>query len=226
MPTTTIPDVELVRVGNWASAMSGRVPITGDDLDEMVRAAQDAQVDYAPVKLGHVDPRFDGEPALGWIRNLRRVGDVLLGDLADVPEKMVEVARSAFRRRSVEIAWGVKTPGGRKYTAALSGLALLGVTAPAVKGLADVVSRYSGSVTADSFSATEVTMLAAPTAPALDPEDRAMDDFVAGLGLSRHRPRRVPDTVWSGGPTAVPAVSDRAMDDFVASLHLAGPRPR
>jgi hypothetical protein len=140
----TIPDVELVRVGNWASAMSGRVPITGDDLDDMVRAAQDSEIDRGPVKIGHVDPRFDGEPALGWISNVRRVGDRIVADLSDVPAKLAAVVKHAFPRRSVEIAWGVKTPGGANYKAALSGVALLGVTTPAVKGLADVVSRYSG----------------------------------------------------------------------------------
>jgi hypothetical protein len=146
--TVTIPDVELVRVGNWASALSGRVPITGDDLDAMVAAASDPEVDHAPLRIGHVDPRFDGEPALGWLSNVRRVGDSLVADLTDVPAKLAATIRSAFRRRSAEIAWGVKTPAGRTYRAALSGLALLGVTPPAVKGLADVTSRYSGAATA------------------------------------------------------------------------------
>jgi hypothetical protein len=208
MGGVTIPGVELCRVGNWASALSGRVSMTGSDLDAMVAASRDAEVDQVAVRIGHVDPRFDGEPALGWVANVRRAGDVLLGDLVDVPERMAELARSAFRRRSAEIAWGVRTPGGRQYKAALSGLALLGVTAPAVKGLADVLTHYSGQVEADGFSTVEVTTLSSPppvpeepddffagtllgsrrpTVPAVSPEDAAWDDFFAGTGLDARR---------------------------------------
>lgn len=150
---TTIHDVELCAVGNWASALSGRTPIIGEDLDDMVAAAADTEVDHAPLKIGHVDPRFDGEPALGWLANVRRVGDKVVADLTDVPTKLAATVKHAFRRRSVEIAWGVKTPSGKQYRAALTGLALLGVTPPAVKGLADVTGRYSGPTnTAESRS--------------------------------------------------------------------------
>jgi hypothetical protein len=57
---------------------------------------------------------------------------------------MAHLVQTAFKRRSAEIAWGVRTPSGKTYKAALAGLALLGVTPPAVKGLADVIARYSG----------------------------------------------------------------------------------
>lgn len=152
----TIPDVEILREGNWHSGLSGRVPVTAEDLDAMVQAATDAEVDQAPLKIGHVDPRFDGEPALGWLTNIRRNGTSLVADIADAPAKMAELIQSAFRRRSAEIAWGVKTPSGKTYKAALAGLALLGVTPPAVKGLADVVSRYSG---AESDHVDRVTVI-------------------------------------------------------------------
>jgi hypothetical protein len=139
----TIHDVEILKVGNWHSGLSGRVPITAEDIGSIVDAGQDAQVDQAPVKVGHVDPRFDGEPALGWLANLRNVGGTLVGDIVDAPAKMEALIRGAFRRRSAEVAWNVTTPGGKQYRAALQGLALLGVQVPAVKGLADVAARYS-----------------------------------------------------------------------------------
>lgn len=143
-PLVTIPDVEILKVGNWHSGLSGRVPVTDDDIDAMLEAARDPEIDAGPLKIGHIDPRFDGEPALGWLSNLRKRADgTLLADIVDAPAKMETLIRSAFRRRSAEIAWGVRTPSGRTYKAALAGLALLGVTPPAVKGLADVVSRYS-----------------------------------------------------------------------------------
>lgn len=141
--TTTIPNVELVRTGTWG-ASTGVTTIDRDDLEAMLAAAQDGEVDAAPIRIGHVDPRFDGEPALGWVGNLRlsEDGNALVGDLLEVPTRLAEVIPRAFRRRSVEIAWGVRTPKGKRYRAALAGLALLGVTPPAVKGLADVLALF------------------------------------------------------------------------------------
>lgn len=154
----TIPGVELVRLGSWL-ASTGPVDVTAEDLASFVAAANDPEVDDAPLRIGHVDARFDGEPALGWLANLRVAGDRLLGDLVDVPAKLAAVIPRAFRRRSVEIAWGVRTPSGRKYRAALAGLALLGVQPPAVKGLADVVGLYglSGPLELDADNRSAFT---------------------------------------------------------------------
>lgn len=165
----TLHDVEILKVGNWASALSGRVPVTDADIADMVAAAQDPEVDHAPLKIGHIDPRFDGEPALGWLANVRAVGGTLLADITDVPAKLAATVQAAFRRRSAEIAWAVKTPSGKTYRAALSGLALLGVTPPAVKGLADIMSRYSAPpsesvgavVTIDGDTDTKAVAMAA-----------------------------------------------------------------
>jgi hypothetical protein len=148
-PTTvTIRDVELVQLGTWR-ASTGDTTIGADDLASMLAAASDPEVDQAAMRIGHIDPRFDGEPALGWVRNLRQVGNKLVGDLVDVPAKLAEIIPRALRRRSVEIAWGYKTPSGKTYKAALTGLALLGVTPPAVKGLADVLARYTEAPSID-----------------------------------------------------------------------------
>lgn len=147
MATMTIRGVELVRAGTW-NASTGRVTISPADLDNMVTASANPEIDGAPIKLGHVDPRFDGEPALGWVKNLRLSSDgtVLVGDLVDVPAQLADIIPSAYPRRSVEIAW-MKDQGG----AVLTGLALLGVTPPAVKGLADV---YRVAATEDARTDT------------------------------------------------------------------------
>lgn len=172
MATTTIRAVELVRVGTW-HASTGTTRITREDLAAVVAAHADPEIDHAPLKLGHTDKRFgDGEPALGWVENLRLAdgGDTLLGDLVDVPAKLAEIAPAAYRRRSVELAFGVRTPAGKAYRAVLTGLALLGVSPPAVKGLADVLALYSGSLTVASQTAIEVVegVGSAQTVAALD----------------------------------------------------------
>lgn len=140
----TVKGVELVKAGRW-QGLTGPVELTTEDLADAVAAARDPEVDHAALKLGHVDPRFDGQPAAGWVENLRlsEDGRTMLGDLVDMPTKLAAIMPTAYRRRSVELRREVTTPSGKKYRAVLSGLALLGVTAPAVKGLADVLTHYA-----------------------------------------------------------------------------------
>lgn len=143
--TVTIRDVELVRAGTW-DAITGRVTITPDELDDIVAAAADPEVDAAPIKIGHLGAWAnlgDSAPALGWVANVRRTADDrVVGDLVDVPQRLAAILPKAFRRRSVEMLANVRTVGGKVYKLALTGLALLGVAPPAVKGLADLLALY------------------------------------------------------------------------------------
>lgn len=143
--TVTIRDVELVRAGTW-DAITGRVTITPDELDDIVAAAADPEVDAAPIKIGHLGAWADlgdSAPALGWVANVRRTDDNrVVGDLVDVPQRLAAILPKAFRRRSVEMLANVRTVGGKVYKLALTGLALLGVAPPAVKGLADLLALY------------------------------------------------------------------------------------
>lgn len=149
-PLVTLHDVELCRVGTW-SASTGQANVDATMLASVIAANADPEVDLAPAHFGHYDARFpaltDGEPAVGWVENLRERAGTLIGDLTRVPAKMADVIRSAYRRRSVELAENVRTPSGKVYPHALIGLGLLGVAPPAVKGLADVVARYSAGTT-------------------------------------------------------------------------------
>lgn len=149
--TVTLEDVELCATGTW-NASTGPAPITAEDLHAIVAAAQDPLVDHAPAHPGHFDQRFpaltDGEPALGWVvpeRVVERNGThVLVGRIENVPFRLAEVMRKAWRRRSVEVARRVRGSNG-EHPMVLRGVGLLGVQAPAVKGLADVVARYSAA---------------------------------------------------------------------------------
>lgn len=163
----TIPDVELVSVGmDWPSA-SGDITIRFDHLrDAMVAANEDPHVVPPRLKIGHVDPRFsdpddpghnpfyDGEPAVGSVRNLRLTNDgaTLVGDYVEVPAWLAEALPSAYPSRSIEGAyqppeeslgkpegrWDVVTPGGKRYSFVLTACALLGVQRPAVQDLDDL----------------------------------------------------------------------------------------
>ncbi len=144
--TTTFKDVQLVKAGTWGG-MTGRSTITAEDLADAVAAYADPEIDRGVLKIGH-DGDLNlatGQPALGWIENLKLSADkqTLIGDLTDIPSKLAEIIPRAFRRRSVEMTLGATTPSGKTYRAALTGLALLGAKAPAVKGLDDILRLYA-----------------------------------------------------------------------------------
>jgi hypothetical protein len=159
----TVKHVALCRVGTWG-ASTGPTVITPDVMASMIEAS--TEVGRAVVKIGHRDPRFnnpvfDGDPVYGQVTNLSREGDVLYGDLVNVPEELAESMKSAYPNRSVEIAWGMKLKDAagavkKQFKAALIGLALLGRTPPAVQGLSalslgDTIA--SGVTDADFVSA-------------------------------------------------------------------------
>lgn len=144
--TTTIKGVELVKVGDWLSA-AGQAKVEEIHLSDAVNASIDPEVDASPIVIGH-EGSFklgDAHPAAGWVENLRLSDDkkTMLGDLVGIPTKLASIIPRAFRRRSVEMNLGVSTPGGKTYAAALTALALLGAKAPAVKGLADIMTIYA-----------------------------------------------------------------------------------
>jgi hypothetical protein len=164
----TIPGVELVASGDWHGTVNGvakMTRVTAAELADMAAAALDPEVDHAPVKIGHFGAWADlgdSAPSLGWVRNHRvemraplgpdgkpagAPRPTLVGDLTDVPAGLADVMPKAFRRRSAEFVTAkpgapITTPSGRSYAAVLTGLALLGVQPPAVKGLNDVLALY------------------------------------------------------------------------------------
>lgn len=167
MPTQAIRGVELVTTGSWA-ASTGQATITRGELEAMLEAGRDQLLDRAPIKLGHRsalnDPVGDGEPAYGWVIPTRvgpstsQPGETsLYGDLVGIPGKLAAAIPTAYRRRSVEVAYAVKARSGKAYAAVLTAIALLGITKPAVKGLADVVALYGADgVTTDHVDRLEV----------------------------------------------------------------------
>jgi hypothetical protein len=135
--------VELVRPGTWDLAR-GKQTFT----DQMLRDAADFYAasggQRIPLGFGHRDSRFDGEPAFGWLANVRYeqddTGPVLLGDLVDMDDWVAAAAPDRWPHRSVEGVMGV-TFDGREYGLALTRLALLGSTPPGIpvlKSLSDV----------------------------------------------------------------------------------------
>lgn len=136
----TVPNVELLEVGDdWATS-TGVFSFTYDDLVSAIQSQEDPAVRTPIVKLGHVDPRFDGQPSLGRIENLRLTtnGQTLIGDLVGVPAWLAKVMAAAYPRRSIEgwVQWETRT--GNTWPFVLTGVALLGTEYPAIDTLEDL----------------------------------------------------------------------------------------
>lgn len=162
--------VELARAGTWDLVTGGRRTFTVADFDDIVAAS--AEFGAATIRPGHTDPRFDGEPALGRVDNLRVVGDRLVGDLVDLPSWMASRrAAAAYPNRSIEGYSNVTSDTGRRYRMVLTSLALLGVTAPAIDGLAALPAAVAAAARragAEPFAAAAASMDLAE--PSVDPD--------------------------------------------------------
>lgn len=131
---------ELKGVEIFATGKHNGDDFSESDLDSM--AAAHKVLDFKPpIKQGH---RKDtpGEPALGYVENVRRVGTKLLADFVDMPDIVMDaLRRKSYNRVSSEVYFDL-TRGGEKYKRALKAVALLGAEIPAVAGLAPLSSLF------------------------------------------------------------------------------------
>lgn len=175
----TVPDVEIVAAGTWKLS-TGEVTFTAEDLAAAVQASQCPAVGSPVIKLGHIDPRFndakyDANPAVGRVANMRLTSDgtKVSGDLAGMPAWLAAALPSAYPNRSVEGVYGRRCQIGHQHPFVITGLALLGVTAPGVgvlSSLKDVAALYGVAAAAGDHGSTwklrfgEVMADAAPNA--------------------------------------------------------------
>lgn len=142
--------VELARPGTWHLSSGPRefTPAMLRDAADFYAASGSQQI---PLGFGHQDRRFDGDPAFGWLANVRYDeddnGPVLLGDLVDLDEWVAAAAPARWPHRSIEGVAGI-TFKGREYALALTRLALLGSTPPGIpvlKSLSDLRQLVSAA---------------------------------------------------------------------------------
>ena len=151
LETLDIEGVEIFSVGTWNGD-----PYNYADLTEMVRAFQATKDKFSPfLKISHDEAQklaeksglsVDEFPALGWIDNLRMIGNSLVADFKNVPKKLAELMKvGAFRMRSAEIWHNIEFDGG-VFPYMLKAVGLLGADAAAVSGLNtldDIIALYS-----------------------------------------------------------------------------------
>lgn len=126
-----MPSLEGVEI--FAAGTHNGDTYTEQDLDDIIAAYN--ELDYTPpVKSGH-HKDVPGMPALGWVKNLRRVGQKLVADFVDVPEKVYEAIKERrYNTVSSEIYFNLQR-AGRVFRRALKAVAILGADIPAVAGL-------------------------------------------------------------------------------------------
>lgn len=139
MDVTTIPNVELCRVGVHEIS-TGEWTVSHQDLADAVAASKAGIGEPVIVKIGHEGPLAGGAPALGRVANLRttHAGDVLVGDFVSVPRALAAVMPAGWPSRSVEGWVDFTADDGRTYGFVLTAVALLGAVHPGVDNLADV----------------------------------------------------------------------------------------
>ena len=135
-------NAEVFSVGTWNGDK-----YTDQDLEDMVRNFKELKDIVKPfVKLGHNEKQMkDGNPALGWITGLKKVGKKLIATISDVPDILYNAIKTGrYKRVSSEIYWNLKQ-GGKTFKRVLGAIALLGADIPAVNNLADLEAYLTQS---------------------------------------------------------------------------------
>jgi hypothetical protein len=128
----TLREREIFRTGTW----NGR-KFTRQDLDDIVSAASEVGF-KPPLKLGHAEK--SGDPAYGWVENIKRVGNRLIADFVDIPDELAAAIKERrFDNVSAEIFFnlrrGMEDGGAKLFRRALKAVAILGAETPAVSNL-------------------------------------------------------------------------------------------
>ena len=143
LPTELI-GVEIFSTGKWQGVgMSKPIEFTKNFISNVVRNTHRVTGKMKlPVKLGHdsrqIFAQSDGQPALGWLDNIREKGDKIIADIKEIPEVLMRsIKRGLFKHVSVEFG---ETEGIGIH---VKGLAILGADMPAVKTLKELDQFFS-----------------------------------------------------------------------------------
>jgi len=135
-------NVEVFSTGKWKG-----YDFNDDILNSIVKNTNEliAKNQRFPIKLGHSEKQIfeqkDGQPSLGWIDNLKKVGSKIVADFKEIPQILFEaIEKGLFKKVSIELNHD-KNLGW--YS---DGLAILGAELPVVKDLKDLQAYFSEEV--------------------------------------------------------------------------------
>ena len=109
-----------------------------------------------PLKLGHDEGQDllkksglvgeDGQPAAGWVENIRIKNGNLVGDFVQVPVLLAElITNGAYKRKSVEVYKDYVDSDGKSWGPVLRAVAMLGADIPKIKDLNDITNLYGAT---------------------------------------------------------------------------------
>ena len=160
-----LKNVEIFSVGTWNS-----MKFSLEDIEEIAKNTNLLLSDSKhkpPLKLGHSSNQIlkgqsDGDPAMGWIENIRVIGHKLVADFVRVPNILVSAFKEGlYRQVSVEMRH-IEHTGWM-----LTGVALLGADLPAVKTLNDLEAFLSEKFVADTTVDNELELCFSTNEPIL-----------------------------------------------------------
>ncbi|MGE3651558.1 MAG: hypothetical protein AB7G10_24725 [Reyranellaceae bacterium] len=198
-----IHGAEIFKAGVWNGETT-----TVADLDAMVAAFNEVGF-RPPLKRGH--DRAEGQPALGWVSRIWRVGTSLFADIVDItPEVYAAIRRREYDNVSIEAFFNMRR-NGRVFPMVLKALGLLGGQTPAVDLMPlRTVVRADGSQTVRYVSAFRF-----PEEPPKQKHAAATDFAAAGEALDILIATRIARTgeSYSTGYSAI--LADPAHADLV-----------
>ncbi len=122
--------IEIFRTGTHTSSEGITKTWTEADLDKIAASYGDSSHE-APVVIGHPEKNA---PAYGWVKAVKRQGNLLLAKLTQVAPEFAELVKAGrYKKRSISLY-----PDGT-----LRHIGFLGAQPPAVKGLADIAFNDS-----------------------------------------------------------------------------------
>jgi hypothetical protein len=142
----TVPNIEILEVGEDWETSTGVFTWDEEDIASAVASQDDPAVRTPVIKLGHTDPRFDGQPSFGRLENLHVANNdqTLISDYVSMPGWLAACLESAYPRRSIEGYFDVTTRTGNEWPFVLTAIALLGETYPAITTLEDIKAIWGG----------------------------------------------------------------------------------
>jgi hypothetical protein len=131
-----LKDREIFATGIW-----NQMAFDEADLDDIVANFEKLKDTHkVPLKFGHNKEQkiTDGQPAIGWVSRIFKIGNKLFADFSDLPRTVYEAIKNKlYRTVSIELLFNVNSDG-KKFNHVLDAVALLGADHPAVSSLADL----------------------------------------------------------------------------------------
>ena len=199
IPKTRTIEAEIFSTGTWNGETFDRA-----DLEEIAGNFHRLKASLnPPLKFGHDEDQtllgqMDGDPALGWVEDLRVEGDKLVAKFAGVPDVVHEAIREGrYRRISAELYFNVRHEG-QEIGKVLKAVALLGADLPAVTNLEDLSAYLAtaengelGTNVARCFTLTaHGGRISAPTRPEGEGAATALEAELAELRVYKARQER------------------------------------